>query len=572
MRQLGMRTAWALLCGLSLWCSAGPVWAAEAKGVGEDLLPQEVLVFLSVPSVPEFKERMKSSLLGEMLNDADLQPFIEAVKAKLEEASAKMKDEAGLSLEDLLEIPQGEVTFAVVELPPRKLALVLLLDCGESHDTVETLLGKMEEGLKEAGGEEDSEDVSGVSVKTYAFAGEGQNPFNKLAYFDHDGYLAFASDSEALKAVLERWDGESDETFAQHDVFKYILEKCSSDDRDPLIKWYVNPIGLTQSIVGLMQAQLPQAGMVLGFLPILGLDKLKAIGGAGDMNVDDFDSLSKSFFYVDQPTSGVLNVFQFPAADLSPPKWVPAEAAMYTAMNWNVAGAYSAIETLVDSFQGPGSFGRLVDQFAEQDGGPGIHPKKDLIDQLTGQIHVVMAATEDFDNPSPKMMFALDVKSATKMNAVLAKAAKSDGYPGTTRDFEGTTIYEMEGAPGSSASIAVAEKHLLISMDTSMLEEALRPSGNSSALTSDPVYQKLAGKFPKKVSMLSFQNGNSQLQTVYNMLKSGKLPDMPEDAKDLISKLPDFEVLKKYLRASGGYTIPDKKGAFSSNFTLKEEK
>lgn len=572
MRSLGMRITWALLCGASLWLPVAQARADEDRPIGEQLLPQEVLVFFSVPSVPELKERLNTSLFGEMLQDAELQPFIDGVKEKIKEASAKMKDEAGISLDDVLAVPQGEITFAVLELPPRKLAMVLLLDYGDNKETVDSLLNKLESGLKDMGGEVEGEDVDGVNIRTFTFEQERDNPFNQLAYFDHDDYLVLASDPEALKAVLERWDGESDETLAEQDVFKYVFEKCSSDGREPIVKWFINPIGLTQSVIGLMQAQVPQAGLVLGFLPILGLDKLKAMGGAGDVGVDDFDSLGKTFIYVDQPTSGVLKVFQFPVADLSPPAWVPADVAMYTAMNWNVTGAYTAIETLVDSFQGPGAFGKMVDQLAERDDGPGIHIKKDLIDQLAGQIHIVMGATEDIENPNPKMMFALDVKSASKMTSVLSKAAKSDEFRGTTREFEGTTIYEMEGGPGQSASLAVADKHLLISTDASLLEGALRPSGGAPALTSDPVYQKLASKFPKKVSMLSFQNGNSQLQAVYNLLKGGNLPDMPDEVRDLTSKLPDYDVLKKYLRASGGYTVPDKKGAYSVSFTLKEEK
>jgi hypothetical protein len=569
-----MQTVWALVCGVSLWLPASAAWGAERESaVGEALLPQEVLVFLSVPSVPELKERLGSSLLGEMMKDTELKPFLDAAQAKIKEASAKMKDESGISLQDLLNLPQGEITFAVMELPPRKLAMVLLLDYGDSEELVDKLLDKLENALKEAGGDVEAEEVDGVTLRTFTFEQERENPFNQLAYFDHDQYLVLASDPEALKAVLERWDGKSDDTLAEQDVFKYIAEKCASEGRDPLFKWYLNPIGLTQSVVGLMQAQVPQAGLVLGFLPILGLDKLKGIGGAGDIGVDDFDSLATTFIYVDQPTTGLMKAFQFPVADLTPPKWVPASAAMYTAMNWNVAGAYSAIETLVDSFQGPGSFSRLIDQWSDNESGPQVHLKKDLIDQLSGQIHLIIGETDDFEDPNPKLLFALDVKNASKMKAVLAKAAKAPGFGGTTREFEGTTIYEMEAeGRGQSASVALADKHLLISTDTPMLEEALRPSGNAPSLVDDPVFRKLASKFPKKVSMLSFQNGNSQLQSIYNMLKGGNLPDMPDEVRDLASKLPNFEVLKRYLRATGGYTIPDKKGAYSATFSLRDEK
>ena len=569
MRKMGMRTAWAIVCGVSLWLPSAQAWAADSRPVGEQLLPQEVLLFFSIPSIPELKERMGSSLFGEMLQDPELQPFIDGVKEKIEEASEEMKDKSGVSLDTLLEIPQGEITFAVLELPPRKLAMVLLIDYGDNKDTMDKLLDHLESALKDQGGDVSAEEVGDATIRNFTFEQEEENPFNQFAYFDQDNYLVMASDPEALKAVLERWDGESDDTLAEQDVFHYIMEKCASDDREPVLKWFFNPIGLTQSVVGMLQAQVPQAGLVLGFMPILGLDKFKAMGGAGDVGVEDYDSLSKTVIYVDQPTSGLLNLFQFPAADLSPPKWVPADAAAYTAVNWDVAGAYAAVENLVDQFQGPGAFSRLVDEASED--GPGIHIKKDFIDQLSGQIHVVMEPQEEFGG-SPPILFAMDVKSTSKMAGVLAKAAKSDDFPGSSREFEGTTVYDID-APnsGQSISIAVADKHLIVSTDTSLLENALRPSSGGESLSDDPLYKKLADKFPKKMSMMSFQNGNSQLKAIYDLVKSGNLPDMPPEVSDLISKLPDYEVLEKYLRAQASYTIPDKKGAYGVSFTLKEE-
>ncbi len=577
MRRFRMRAAWAWTLAACLAVTAVPVRAEdddEDGAGGESLLPRETLVYFSIPSLPEFKEQLDNSLFGEMLKDPELQPFIDGVKAKIGEGAGAIKDEVGVSLEDILAIPSGEITFAAVELSTRKIGLVLLLEYGDHKSTVDTLLDKMEGALKEMGGEVEGEDVEGVNIRTFTFPSEQDLPFDKMAYFDHDEYLVLASDPEALKAILERWDGKSDDTFAEHDTYKYLMEKCVAEGQEPALKWFVNPIGLAQSVIGMMQAEYPQAGMALGVLPILGLDKLKALGGAGLVSVDDFDGLSKMFIYVDQPTTGILNLFQFPAAELAPPKWVPADVGMYWAMNWNVASAYSATEILFDSFSGPGSFGKIIDQMAEREDGPGLHLKKDVIDQLSGQIHVVMGESEAEDGlaPTPKMMFALDLKNPSKMNAVLAKAAKSDGFRGETRDFEGTTIYDVEGAGDGNASLAVAEKHLFIATDTALLENALRPRSEMPALAADPVYKKLAAKFPKKASMVGYQNGSSQLKSVYQVMKSGNIPgDVPEDVRELIGKLPDFEVLEKYLRANGSYTVPDKKGALTTSFTLRDQ-
>ncbi|MFO0917903.1 MAG: DUF3352 domain-containing protein [Planctomycetaceae bacterium] len=571
MRRFGMNIAWAMTMAVGLWTSAAVAYAEDDSPVGEQLLPPETLFFFSLPDVPGFHQCWQESKMGELMREPAMQPFVDKVKEKLAEQSEKLQQQVGVSLEKLLTIPQGEITFAVLELPPRKLALVLMLDYGENESTVATLLEKMDEALKEADGKSETEEVGEAKVVTYSFGDEDpQNPFTKLAYFDYDSYLVFASDPEALKSILERWKGDNSETLAAQDVFKYIVAKCSTEDQEPILKWYFNPIGTAQSVISLVQNQVPQAGLVVGFLPLLGLSELKAFGGVTVAAVDDYEGVSKGFVYVNQPTTGILNMFQATAAELAPPKWVPEDVASYAAVNWDVNRAYSAIEALYDNFQGAGSFGKVIDELADRDDGPGLHVRKDIVDQLTGQIHVIMGVAQIRDaEPEPKMTFALDVKDAKKTSSVLAKAAKMDGAPITTRDFEGAVIYDLQ-AGETSVSIAVVGKHLVISSDPTILENAIGPSAGVPALADNAKFKKIAEKFPQKMAAMSYQDSRGQMKVYYDLAKSGKL-NLPEELNELVEKLPDFEVIAKYLRSSGVYVVPDKKGAMSVSFTLKNE-
>ena len=56
--------------------------------------------------------------------------------------------------------------------------------------------------LKDAGCKSEQEEVSDAKIVTYTFADEDPtNPFTKLAYFDHDSYLVFASDPDVGNAT-----------------------------------------------------------------------------------------------------------------------------------------------------------------------------------------------------------------------------------------------------------------------------------------------------------------------------------------------------------------------------------
>ncbi len=541
---------------------------AEDQASGEKLLPKDTLVFFTISDVPELKEKFDKSSMGQIIHDPKMKPFMDDVQKKIDEASTELENEIGVSIRDLMELPKGELSIAILEKPARKMSVVMMFEYGDNQATIDKLLKKMDESLDKEEAEHSTEEIGDVTLHVYTLkTPEPDNPFKTIVYFTDASYLVVSSEVEAIKEVLERWEGDSDDTLAQNEQFKYIQNQCKIESGEPLVKWYVNPIGLVQSGITMAQASIPQAGMVGAFLPMFGVDGFKGWGGTADFDEGDFEGVANSFVYVEK-TTGLMGVFQFPAAQLAPPKWVPAEIGSYVVANWNILGAYTSIETLIDSFQGRGATAKALDSVAEQ--GPMIHPKKDLIDHLDGKIHMLQSAPKDGDlddgPPVPKILVGFGLKDAAKMKKTLAAAAKTPNSNMQTREFNGDTIYEM-GTPNEnqSISIAVTEGQLIMTNDTLLLESTMRGRSERTALVDSADYKKIAKFFPAKTSMLTFQRSDVQLKALYNMLKNA---DNALDGLD-VSKLPPFEEISKYLQTSGGYTVPDKKGAKSVTYSLK---
>ena len=565
MRRLWIGTAAVLMClaqGLAGWQMA----RADEEAGGEKLLPKETLIFVTIPDVEQFKEEWDNSSGGAMFRDAELKPFLDDVKKKLSELSEQVQGELGVSIDDLLKLPQGEVTFAVMEQPARKVSAVLMVDYGDSKETVEKLLKKLHESLEDAT-EHSAEDVNDVEIHTFTFKDVGEDfPFKTLSYFNDENYLVFGSEMAALKAILDHWEGDSDNTLAANDTFKHVMDRCQEESGEPSMKFFINPIGLVQAGLSMAQKYQPQVGMAGPFISMLGFDKLKGWGGATYMATGDFDAVSKTYVYAE--AAGVLSVFQFPATELTPPKWVSAGASMYVGGNWNVGGAYQAIEGLVDMFQGRGALARIMDQVANND--PGIHPKKDFLDLLDGKFHVVGGgqAKDDEDAVANPFFVALTVKDGDKAKKLLAKLATMDGADVEARDFNGETVYEVS-LPDQTMSFAVAEGQLVITNDTSMLEGMLRSdTGAAATLADSAAFKQISKHFPAKASMISFQKQDNQLKQMYDLLKNAENQNFLEGID--LGKLPPFEVLQKYLRTSGSYTVPDKEGALTTGFQLKD--
>jgi hypothetical protein len=226
-----------------------------------------------------------------------------------------------------------------------------------------------------------------------------------------------------------------------------------------------------------------------------------------------------------------------------------------------------------------------------------LHLKQDFVDQLTGTYQTMSDQVGEGENARQRMLLALELRNAAAMKNVLARIAGIEGFPGKQREFQGETIYEFtipEGAfdgfevpnltqlqagndageGGSSVGVAIAEQRLLIGFDVTLLEQVIRGLGDRERLSDSPVYKKVAGRFPARAAAISFSRGDLQLKAMLEGIKSGFAQQAATSQIDLdfdLSKLPDYEVLKKYTSPSGSYMEVDSKGIRWTSFSLKND-
>ena len=575
-RWLRVGTLWLALAAVLL--PRLPVFAADEEAVGTDrLLPPEVAVYVSVPDVEELKARWAKTAMGALTQDSTFEPFKQEIVKALEGVSGKLEEELGVSLKALLQVPSGEFAFAVLTPPGKKLSAVMFLDFGDNEKTVDALLEKAEKALEDNGAESEDEEIDGTKVTTWTFKGGNPQQPNKLVYFIKDTMIVISSDLSTAKAVLARWDGKHSDTFADNDNYNLVLEKCQTDEEDGLFVWYINPIGLLQAGLAQAAAQNPQLALAGVFLEPLGLFSLKAIGGSADMGTEQFDSVSKTFLVIEQPTKGIMNLFQFPAVEQKPPKWVSSNASAWFSVNWDISEAYQAASALFAMVPNapPGGLDSLVDNLAEQE--PRVHLKKDVIDSLSGRIQVVVepAKKKGDEKGQDRVVVAVGLKDAKKFQATLIKITKTPGFPGKTREFKGATIIEFEvpdlsgGLEPKMAGLAIGKDQLMFSNDVTAVESMLRGDTDGDALVDSAEYKAIAEHIPAKSSIASFSRSDSQMEALWEMAKGGQaglfLPMID------FEKLPSFDSVKKYLTPNGGYAVPEKKGVLFVSFGTKKK-
>lgn len=560
--------------------------ALQAQTVpSEKRLPKNVYAYISVPNVDQFKEKWTNTQFGKLLRDPAMADFLADFTENFTDKIAEFEDQINMPLADLAGIPSGDLTLAVMRPPRSTVAFAVMLDFKDSGDAVDNVLKQVSEGLSKEGAQEDAYEYADTRVVTFTIPTdddvEGQAKPN-MAYFLRDKHLVMGSSKPAIEAILDRWDGKNENNFTTNDIYSQMMATCTKGMESPAIKWYINPIDLTRAALAAAGPDAMSAQMAMGFLPTLGLDGLKAIGGAGDMGTGDFDSISKYMIYVRKPTRAVMNVFQMPATVQKPPAWIPANASAYVAFNWDIQGAYDAIESLVDSFRGPGATRQSLDGLAETTPG-NIHIKDDIVDMLNGKFIVGMMPGNDPEVIQDRLIFSIGVKDTKKANSLMQTVSEMPTFDGEVREFQGTKIFEFDadftGQDPHKGGLVVAEDALMFGSHVELIEGVIRGADASKSLESSGDYKRFLSKVPEKTSMISYQKQDAQIEQIYGMLKSEEIFDEAGGAeiREVIgdidfSKLPPFEELKKYFTPTGSYLVPDENGALIVGFSLKPEK
>lgn len=580
----GRLVAAVLVGTLGATLSAAPVRAAAPL---EKALPGTTLVYLQVEDARQFREALKASPIGQLLSDPAMKPLIDDARAKIEEVSKQSQTRLGLSLEELVTLPQGPVTIALVpsEGQATPVALLVSADAGDKATQMAGLMDKLTKLAQEEGKEKvkvGSEDFKGLKLTT--LQGEGADA--PLVWTQQGNIFHLASSTAALKDVLSNADGRED-GLGSNPNFAKIKEKAVSDAQ---LVWFLNIEQAFKLIGKALEARGGgNAAQVEAQLQLTGLGGLKAAGGGVTMNTGPYATLSKAYLFAPGESEGIVRLFVLPKVDLKPPAWVPASVASYQSISWDLDAAYKAINDLAESVA-PGVLAAMEQNLAGPQG-EGLKFERDIFGPLGDRLTIISDFKKESGQPeaSQRILFALALEDAKATQATLNKVLDLTNAQPKKREFQGTTLYDFEipEIPNAEAaglkgpiSVAIAKDNLFVTTDPALLEQVLR--GGAPTLADSPEFQAVAKQFPATASTLSFQRPEQSARAVYDMLKSGQLKTAFEqgaknaggnaEVPEIFNpdKLPEFSVFAKYLTLGGGYSVMEPDGVTFTQFSLKK--
>lgn len=559
----------------------------QAQSPAERVLPSSTLGFLKTKSASDLREAVKTTQIGQLLADPALKPLIDDVSAKLDDARVQVREQFGMSLEEVLTLPQGEVSLAVIPTPEsaRPVAVYVVADAGANLEKMDAFMAKATEIAVKEGVTSSDETFEGLTL--HVLKGEDANP--PVAWAKNGTTYHYATNVDVLKDIVKNASGRTD-SLADNESYRKIAEKAGTDAQ---VVWFIDLAQVGSVAMSVLRQQDQGNAMVLqNQAQLTGLDAFKALGGGVAFNVGPYDQLARTFLYVPGEARGILPLFKMPKVDLTPQPWVPASAASYQSMSWDLDAFYSGLKSFIDTNIGAGMLDGIEQQIAGPQGN-GLRFERDIFGPLGNRVTVIGDFATPGDETSQRTLVAIALDDQEAFRSTLDKVKGLFNAQLPERKFDGTTIYEVEvpampAAPGGAnvaldgpLSLAIAKDHLFIATKASILEEVLKATG--PGLRQSPGYQAVAGQYPSSASTLSFTRSEEQARVLYNLVKSGQLSEamkeaarnaggeIPDEAFIDPDKLPPFSVFQKYVAPGGGFGSMDADGMTFTQFVLKNE-
>lgn len=574
-RLRGLAFLIAGVCGL-----ASPTIAADPM---DKALPTSTILYLRVENMSELRKAFGESQIGQLIADPAMQPFKDKLAAMIEKGDEQLKQLLGVTIAELLDLPEGEVSIALVTKDDKKIPVALLVsaDAGDNATKMAEVMAQVDKQAEQAEARVATEEAEGLTFHVIRGETEDHPP---LVWAQDGSVFHISSDVDALKDLAANIKGRED-ALASNPNYTQVLKQV---DGDAEVVWFADVSQIINVGIQAASSSGVNTDAISGQIQLLGINGLKAIGGSYALDEGDFDSVSKTYVYAPSPVQGVLKLFSMPAVDLRPPAWVPSTVASYGAFSWDLDELWKSLTELIDQFQ-PGVIEQVEQSLAEAAGGEGLSIEKDIF----GPLGKTIIAISDFKKPvteqSQRALVAIGLDDDNGAQSTVNKIIEMAKAEPKKRPFQGTTIYEFELPPEAAQTgltgpicLAIAKDHLFVGTEPTLIEQVLRGGGTS--LTESAEYQEVSKHFPSTASVLSYERPEDQAQAFYSMLDNGQLkmafeqmraqnPDAPP-IEELFDPelLPDFEVVQKYLSPGGSYGVMGEDGIVFTSFTLRKTK
>ncbi len=623
------RLSWTSCAGLILVLCTQVIGYAAVPPT-ETLLPNTTKAYLSVADVDEFEAAFNKTQIGQLAADPAMKPFVDDLKRQLSEQWTKTHEKLGIGWEDLDGVPSGEVALALLMPTETSDAVVVLADVTGHEAQTSKLLAKIDENMAARKATRTERKIQGATVVVFDIPKREDIPARQVGYFVKDDLLAAADDLKVIEALLTRQaGGGKDASLAAFTPYRAIMDRCqqAAGGLAPQAHWFLEPFGYAEA--SRLDRPKKRGTDMLKILKSEGFTAVEGVGGYVNLATDKFELLHRTFIHAPGNQGGgerfelSARMLKFPnGGQFTPPNWVPRDLATYAAINIDTKNAFENSKTLVNQVVGDEVFEDVLESIKTDENGPQIDIRRDLIGYLGDRVTMISDLQIPITPKSERLLFAVEAKDEKHLAAVIRKWMETD--PDTRkREIAGHVVWEIvdekaelpmitienspfdrqqeeepeeedERALPPNSAVTVAHGQLFVATHIDILTKILTEFENGPKLASSVDYLRVQGELtsiaqPEQFGQL-FTRTDEAYRGAYELLRTGKMPEsesimgkmlnslLGEGKEGVLrtqridgSKLPDYDMVRRYLGPAGMTMTTEPTGWLLTGFTLNKE-
>ncbi|MEQ8789117.1 MAG: hypothetical protein RIC55_22585 [Pirellulaceae bacterium] len=402
----------------------------------------------------------------------------------------------------------------------------------------------------------------------------------------------------------------------------------------PHFRWFIEPFGYAETIRATAGGKRRRGTDVMAVLRSQGFTAIQGLAGHVTFATGDHELVYRTFIYAPAVDGADPNgekydlaarMLQFPDRGLlRAQSWIPRHVASYTSFNWKMKEAFEYSKTLVDELAGEEVFEEVLQGIKLDPKGPQVDLRAELVAHL-GQRATVLADNKLPVTPqSQRVMVAIELTNAPAVAQTVNKAMETDRNA-EKREFADHIIWEMvekehtelalqiDGPPGLGpfdegpkpkkddrpvlphSAVTVAHGHLIFATHINLIRDLLTAVEDRQTLSESGDYiavnaalDRLGGGDDDSFRM--FTRTDEAYRPSYELMRQGKMPESEtllgrllnailapeeEDAKREQqidgSKMPDFQVVRRYLGPAGLFVKTEADGWYAAGCMLSKD-
>jgi hypothetical protein len=548
-------------------------WAVTASDV---LLPATTKGYVSAAQPADLKEHFQETLLGQLVYDDDMQPFVKSLQNQLETKFGAVEERLGFTVDDLEGLPAGELSLAMIERKDRQAVLAVTIDVTKHKQQADRFLAVVEKRFAARGGTNKDADQSGTTFHVFTIPANTKSPAQITVYFVHEDVLCGVDARDEADAMLKRFSGTPTDNLKSLPAYQNTMERCHKEagDMAPEARWFIDPFGFVWAYRSLSKSSPPAKDK--DYARILADQGFDAIQGAGGyvnlLSPNSVDVLYRVAIYA-PPVKGkesdplrwnlAMQMLQLPNTSVAPPQsWAPRMSARYACYNIDVLNAYDHFGTLFDALQGHKDAFKASMEGIEQDPyGPQVNVRKEFVGHMGRRVTFITDYSAPVSVDNERSLLAVEAIDEAKLAKSLGKIMEKEPDV-KRRDFGEYVLWErvppdtsmdevQVEAPGfepvqseakkpatdekekkrvlPNSAVSVALGQLMIASDIDFLKELLTGFAQHEMLSSSGDYQQVAALMEKLApgdhSGFAFVRLDEAARAPYELIRANKMPE-----------------------------------------------